>query len=155
MLLVASPSFVVPTYWFTCWGHAVNQRHLPIYQAAADAIKKKYPYNPVMPKALQEYLSVSCCYITVDYPGAITNSNAGLFFSWYYYCCTFLCLTCVPSYNDLYYTTQLELFWRSAGLMVTNFYMKSYLEKKMVGGAAQLQHAILASKLFSHLGFIN
>lgn len=33
-----------------------------------------------MPKALQEYLSASCCYITVDYPGATTNSNAGLFF---------------------------------------------------------------------------
>lgn len=33
-----------------------------------------------MPKALQEYLSASCCYITVDYPEAMTNSNAGPFF---------------------------------------------------------------------------
>lgn len=32
-----------------------------------------------MPKALQGYLCLSCCYITVDYPAATANLNAGLF----------------------------------------------------------------------------
>lgn len=34
---------------------------------------------PVMHKALQRYLYWSCCYITVSYPVATTNANAGLF----------------------------------------------------------------------------